>query len=118
DAFVIAVNEAATNTVAHGDVVARVRLWPAARDTVIEAHDHGTWTPGPIPGPVGGMGLCAARLRASDLTVRMGGDGSTAIMRFPGRAGTWPFIPGPRAEHRARPLLLPAYRRARPRQPP
>lgn len=88
DDFVIAVNEVATNAVTHGDDVARVRLWPDAGDIVIEVHDDGTWKPGPMPGAVGGMGLWVARLLSSDLTLRIGGEGSTVIMRFPGKAGT------------------------------
>ncbi|MDA0636379.1 ATP-binding protein [Nonomuraea sp. MCN248] len=86
DDFVIAVNEVATNAVTHGDDAARVRLWSDSGEIVIEVHDGGTWKPGPQPGSVGGMGLWVARLLASDLTLRVGGDGSTVIMRFPGKA--------------------------------
>src|SRR5690606_10349120 len=84
--FVIAVNEVATNAVTHGHDHARLRLWCDDGDIVIEVHGEGTWKPGPMPGAVGGMGLSVARLLSSDLTLRIGGEGSTVIMRFPGKA--------------------------------
>lgn len=83
--FVIAVNEVATNAVTHGTPDGRVRLWAEGADVVVEVHDKGTWKPGPMPGSVGGMGLWVARLLALDLSLRVGDEGSTVVMRFPGK---------------------------------
>ncbi|MFI7643445.1 ATP-binding protein [Nonomuraea sp. NPDC049400] len=83
--FVIAVNEVATNAVTHGSDRAFLRTWLVNGDLVVAVHDEGVWKPGPLPGAVGGMGLWVARLLSSDLTLRAGGDGSTVIMRFPGK---------------------------------
>ncbi|MEV5896850.1 ATP-binding protein [Nonomuraea fuscirosea] len=83
--FVIAVNEVATNAVTHGADRAALRTWVTGGDLVVEVHDEGIWKPGPMPGAVGGMGLWVARLLSSDLTLRVGDDGSTVIMRFPGK---------------------------------
>ncbi|MEV4799060.1 ATP-binding protein [Nonomuraea sp. NPDC049421] len=84
--FVIAVNEVATNAVTHGHDHAFLRTWTSNGDLVVEVHDNGSWKPGPMPGSVGGMGLWVARLLSSDLTLRVGGEGSTVIMRFPGKS--------------------------------
>ncbi|MGN9780377.1 ATP-binding protein [Nonomuraea sp. ZG12] len=84
--FVIAVNEVATNAVTHGAGDAQVRTWADSGDLVVEVHDEGDWKAGPTPGAVGGMGLWVARLLSADLTLRIGGRGSTVIMRFPARA--------------------------------
>ncbi|MFG1695556.1 ATP-binding protein [Nonomuraea sp. NPDC049309] len=84
--FVIAVNEVATNAVTHGHDHAFIRTWTHDGDLVVEIHDDGSWKPGPMPGSVGGMGLWVARLLSSDLTLRVGGDGSTVTMRFPAKA--------------------------------
>lgn len=84
--FVIAVNEVATNAVTHGHDHASMRTWTHDGDVVVEIHDDGSWKPGPMPGSVGGMGLWVARLLSSDLTLHVGGGGSTVTMRFPGKA--------------------------------
>ena len=84
--FVIAVNEVATNAVTHGAGDAQVRTWADNGDIVVEVHDEGNWKAGPVPGAVGGMGLWVARLLSSDLTLRIGGRGSTVVMRFPAGA--------------------------------
>ncbi|MEU7855043.1 ATP-binding protein [Nonomuraea sp. NPDC049141] len=83
--FVIAVNEVATNAVTHGTVDAQLRTWVHNGELVVEVHDEGTWKPGPMPGSVGGMGLWVARLLSSDLSLRVGGEGSTVTMRFPSK---------------------------------
>ncbi|MEV1172113.1 ATP-binding protein [Nonomuraea sp. NPDC049784] len=83
--FVIAVNEVATNAVTHGADHAFMRTWLVNGDLFVAVHDGGTWKPGPMPGAVGGMGLWVARLLSSELTLRAGSDGSTVIMRFPGK---------------------------------
>ncbi|MFI7612861.1 ATP-binding protein [Nonomuraea terrae] len=85
--FVIAVNEVATNAVTHGADTASMRTWTSSGDLVVEVHDGGVWKPGPMPGAVGGMGLWVARLLSSDLTLRVGLQGSTVVMRFPGKDG-------------------------------
>ncbi|WP_308250587.1 ATP-binding protein [Nonomuraea rhizosphaerae] len=84
--FVIAVNEVATNAVTHGTPDARLRTWIQDGDLVVEIHDDGTWKPGPMPGAIGGMGLWVARLLSADLSLRVGEQGSTVTMRFPGKA--------------------------------
>ncbi|WP_240197635.1 ATP-binding protein [Nonomuraea lactucae] len=83
--FVIAVNEVATNAVTHGTDDGRVRLWADAGEVVVEVHDGGSWKPGPMPDSVGGMGLWVARLLAHELSLRVGADGSTVVMRFAGK---------------------------------
>jgi serine/threonine-protein kinase RsbW len=84
--FVIAVNEVATNAVTHGTTDARMRIWAENDDLIVEVHDEGTWKPGPMPGSVGGMGLWVVRLLTADLSLQVGGVGSTVTMRFTGKA--------------------------------
>lgn len=89
DDMVLAVNEAAANSVEHaypeatGDDTVELVFWTEPGAACVEIVDHGVWQPPPAE-PLGrGRGIPVMRLLMASVLIHHGPDGTSVLLRCP-----------------------------------